>query len=129
MATTHLVKMGHKNIAFIGGSPSSGSRAQRIGGFTSTLLEHGISPNPEWIVATQASQIDGAKAAESLLLRFPQITAAVCYRDIVALGVMQALRKMGRELGVILRCWGSTTSLKRRWFNLRSPPCRWRQKR
>ena len=99
MATTHLVKMGHKNIAFIGGSPSSGSRAQRIGGFTSTLLEHGISPNPEWIVATQASQIDGAKAAESLLLRLPQITAAVCYQDIVALGVMQALRKMGREPG------------------------------
>lgn len=50
-------------------------------------------------MATQASQIDGAKAAESLLLRFPQITAAVCYQDIVALGVMQALRKMGREPG------------------------------
>lgn len=50
-------------------------------------------------MATQASQIDGAKVAESLLLRFPQITAAVCYQDIVALGVMQALRKMGREPG------------------------------
>lgn len=99
MATTHLVKMGHKNIAFIGGSPSSGSRAQRIGGFTSTLLDQGISPNPQWIVATQASQIDGAKVAESLLMRFPEITAAVCYQDIVALGVMQALRKMGREPG------------------------------
>lgn len=99
MATTHLVKMGHKHIAFIGGSPGSGSRAQRIGGFTSTLLEQGLSPNPQWIVATQASQIDGARAAESLLLRNPQITAAVCYQDIVALGVMQALRKMGREPG------------------------------
>ncbi|ROU15917.1 LacI family DNA-binding transcriptional regulator [Kluyvera ascorbata] len=99
MATVHLLSMGHRNIAFIGGSANSGSRAQRIGGFTSTLLEQGISPNPEWIVATQASQIDGAKVAESLLMRFPQITAAVCYQDIVALGVMQALRKMGREPG------------------------------
>ena len=99
MATTHLVNMGHKNIAFIGGSPNSGSRAQRIGGFTSTLLEHGISPNPQWIVAAKASQIDGAKVAETLLVHHPHITAAVCYQDIVALGVMQALRKMGREPG------------------------------
>ena len=79
-------------------------------------------------MATQASQIDGAKAAESLLLRFPQITAAVCYQDIVALGVMQALRKMGREPGAILRWWGSTTSPKRRWYSLRSPLCRWLQR-
>lgn len=99
MATAHLLKMGHKNIAFIGGSASSGSRAQRIGGFTSTLLEHGISPNPDWIVTTKASQIDGANVAESLLTRNPEISATVCYQDIVALGVMQALRKMGREPG------------------------------
>jgi len=99
MATTHLLRLGHKNIAFIGGSPGSGTRAQRIGGFTSTLLEWGISPDPDWSVAAGASQPDGAKAAESILGRYPQITAAVCYQDIVALGVMQALRKMGREPG------------------------------
>ncbi|MEX9825840.1 LacI family DNA-binding transcriptional regulator [Raoultella planticola] len=99
MATAHLLKMGHRQIAFIGGSLSSGTRAQRIGGFTSTLLESGLSPRPEWIVTAQASQIDGAKVAEALLTRYPQITAAVCYQDIVALGVMQALRKTGREPG------------------------------
>jgi LacI family transcriptional regulator len=36
-------------------------------------------------VATQASQIDGAKVAERCFC-YPQITAAVCYQDIVALG-------------------------------------------
>ncbi|MDA4791502.1 substrate-binding domain-containing protein, partial [Enterobacter hormaechei] len=45
------------------------------------------------------SQSDGARVAEALFHQFPQITAAVCYQDIVALGVMQALRKMGREVG------------------------------
>lgn len=99
MATTHLLKVGHQNVAFIGGSLNSGTRAQRLGGFTSTLLENGISPNPDWIVTTQASQIDSANVAEALLTRYPEITAAVCYQDIVALGVMQALRKMGREPG------------------------------
>ncbi|VFS03007.1 LacI family transcriptional regulator [Enterobacter cancerogenus] len=39
MATAHLLALGHRHIAFIGGSQSSGTRAQRIGGFTSKLLE------------------------------------------------------------------------------------------
>lgn len=99
MATAHLLKLGHRHIAFIGGSQNSGTRAQRIGGFTSKLLENGISPNADWIVTSQASQSDGARAAEELLCRYPQITAAVCYQDIVALGVMLTLRKMGREPG------------------------------
>ncbi|WP_374257523.1 LacI family DNA-binding transcriptional regulator [Yokenella regensburgei] len=99
MATAHLLKLGHRHIAFIGGSQSSCTRAQRIGGFTSKLLENGLSADPRWIVTSQASQSDGARVAEALFHQFPQITAAVCYQDIVALGVMQALRKMGREVG------------------------------
>lgn len=99
MATTHLLKLGHRNIAFIGGSLNSGTRAQRLGGFTSKLLESGIAVNPQWIVTSQASQSDGARVAEALLTRYPEITAAICYQDIVALGVMQALRKAGRETG------------------------------
>ncbi|RAU36238.1 LacI family DNA-binding transcriptional regulator [Enterobacter sp. ECC-175] len=99
MATAHLLALGHRHIAFIGGSQSSGTRAQRIGGFTSKLLEKGLSADPRWIVPSLASQSDGARVAESLFSKFPAITAAVCYQDIVALGVMQALRKMGREVG------------------------------
>ncbi|MGY0145885.1 LacI family DNA-binding transcriptional regulator [Edwardsiella tarda] len=99
MATAHLLKLGHRHIAFIGGSQISGTRAQRIGGFTSKLLENGLSADPRWIVTSQASQSDGARVAEALFHQFPEITAAVCYQDIVALGVMQALRKMGREVG------------------------------
>lgn len=99
MATAHLLALGHRHIAFIGGSQSSGTRAQRIGGFTSKLLEKGLSADPRWIVPSLASQSDGARVAESLFRQFPAITAAVCYQDIVALGVMQALRKMGHEVG------------------------------
>lgn len=99
MATEHLLRMGHRQIAFIGGSQNSGSRAQRIGGFTSQLLEYGVAPNPDWIITSQASQSDGARVAETLLKENPQITAAICYQDIVALGVMQSLRKLGREPG------------------------------
>ncbi len=99
MATAHLLKLGHRHIAFIGGSQRSRTRAQRIGGFTSKLLENGIAPKAEWLVTAEASQSDGSRVAETLFNQYPQITAAVCYQDIVALGVMQALRKLGREPG------------------------------
>ncbi|WP_034949330.1 LacI family DNA-binding transcriptional regulator [Erwinia oleae] len=99
LATRHLLHLGHRHIAFIGGSEGSTSRARRIGGYTSRLLEQNITPVSEWIVTSQASQSDGARVSEALFRRFPQITAAVCYQDIVALGVMQTLRKLGRIPG------------------------------
>lgn len=99
MATQHLLRLGHRHIAFIGGSENSISRAQRIGGYSSKLLENRIQPNGEWVVACSASQSDGARVSEALFLRYPEITAAVCYQDIVALGVMLTLRKMGRVPG------------------------------
>ena len=45
LATEHLLKLGHRHIAFVGGNPASISRSQRLGGYMSKLLEHGISPN------------------------------------------------------------------------------------
>ncbi|WP_435955291.1 LacI family DNA-binding transcriptional regulator [Dryocola sp. BD626] len=99
LATQHLIRLGHRNIAFIGGSENSISRAQRIGGYSSRLLENRIQPKGEWVVACAASQSDGARVAEALFQRYPEITAAVCYQDIVALGVMQTLRRMGRTPG------------------------------
>ncbi len=99
LATQHLLRLGHRHIAFIGGSENSITRAQRIGGYSSKLLENRLQPNSEWVVSSAASQSDGARVAEALLHRFPEITAAVCYQDIVALGVMQTLRKMGRAPG------------------------------
>jgi LacI family transcriptional regulator len=99
LATQHLLDLGHRHIAFIGGSVSSTSRAQRLGGYTSKLLERGIQVNGEWIVCSEASQSSGAKTAEQLFTAYPEITAALCYQDIVALGVMQTLRKLGRQVG------------------------------
>lgn len=99
LATQHLLSLGHRHIAFIGGSENSASRAQRMGGYSSKLLEHHIQPNSNWVVTSLASQSDGARVAEALFERYPEITAAVCYQDIVALGVMQTLRKMGRVPG------------------------------
>lgn len=99
LATEHLIRLGHRHIAFIGGQTSSLSRAQRLGGYMSKLIEHGISPNQEWIISCGASRNDGTQAMTSLLKQHPDVTAAVCYQDVVALGAMLALRKQERVIG------------------------------
>ena len=99
LATEHLLKLGHRHIAFVGGAPTSISRSQRLGGYMSKLLEHGISPKPEWIIGCGASRVEGTRAMTALLEQHPEVTAAVCYQDVVALGAMLALRKQGRLIG------------------------------
>jgi DNA-binding LacI/PurR family transcriptional regulator len=99
LATEHLIRLGHRHIAFIGGATTSISRAQRLGGYMSKLLEHGITAKPEWIISCGASRVEGTLAMTTLLEQHPEVTAAVCYQDIVALGAMLALRKQERRIG------------------------------
>lgn len=99
LATQHLLNQGHRHIAFIGGQEGSSTRAQRLGGYSSKLLENHIPVRSEWIVSCEATQSSGAHACNELLAAFPQITAAVCYQDIVALGVMLALRQKDKVIG------------------------------
>ena len=57
LATEHLIRLGHRHIAFIGGATTSISRSQRLGGYMSKLLEHGITAKPEWIISCGASRV------------------------------------------------------------------------
>lgn len=99
LATEHLLRLGHRHIAFIGGQASSISRSQRLGGYMSKLIEHGIAPNQAWILPCGASRIEGTQTMTALLEQHPEVTAAVCYQDVVALGAMLALRKRERMIG------------------------------
>lgn len=99
LAADHLLSLGHRNIAFIGGQPDSVTRAHRIEGYASRLREAGIEPDADWIIACESTRVAGAEAVTALLTRFPQITAVVFHQDIIALGAVQGLRRMGRLIG------------------------------
>ncbi|ODS10540.1 LacI family DNA-binding transcriptional regulator [Vibrio scophthalmi] len=99
LATEHLIKKGHRYIAFIGGSEVSKTRSHRLGGYMSKLMEHGIPFNEKYIRSCSASRSEGAKAAHSLLEQHPEITAIIGYQDIVAFGVMRAVKSFGKSVG------------------------------
>lgn len=99
LAADHLISLGHRDIAFVGGLPESITRAHRIEGYASRLQEAGIEPDPAWIVSCESTRAAGAEAVTALLTRFPHITAIVFHQDIIALGAIQGLRRMGRIIG------------------------------
>ena len=60
----------------------------------------GIEPEPGWLVETAPKRLDAAVRTASLFTSKHAPTAAVCYNDAVALGLMLGLAARGRRAGV-----------------------------
>jgi LacI family transcriptional regulator len=104
-AASHLISLGHRNIVFVGGSPAASPWHDRTAGFSRALREAGLRVQEDMFFPTDVSTPGGASAVERILLRYPAPTAALCYSDIVAFGVMMGLVNSGimpgRDFGVV----------------------------
>lgn len=99
LATDHLLSLGHRRIAMIGGTDRISTGWERRKGYADALIEHGIGVDPDLIVSSPASRESGAEAIKALLSTPNPPTAAACFNDVVAFGVMLGLRQLGREPG------------------------------
>ncbi len=99
LATGHLIARGHRRIAFFGGHRDSSSCRQRREGYRAALSEAGITPEPQWLVECAPTRLEAARQVGALFVRDPAPTAAVCYNDAVALGLMAGLAARGRRAG------------------------------
>lgn len=99
-ATEHLLARGHRRIAFFGGHRDSSSCRQRREGYLDALRAAGIEAEPQWLIETAPTRLEAAGQAGALFARDPAPTAAVCYNDAVALGLMLGLAARGRRPGV-----------------------------
>ncbi|NZA26875.1 LacI family DNA-binding transcriptional regulator [Luteimonas sp. SJ-92] len=95
LATEHLLALGHRRIAFFGGHADSSSCRQRREGYLEAMRAAGIEPEPGWLVESSPTRGDAAARTAQLLERAPGSTAAVCYNDNVAFGLMLGLRARG----------------------------------
>jgi len=98
-ATEHLLALGHRRIAFFGGHLDSSSCRERRLGYQDAMREAGIEPEPQWTVESAPTRLEAAAQTGALFVRDPAPTAAVCYNDAVALGLMQGLIRRGRHPG------------------------------
>jgi len=99
LATKHLLQLGHRRIAFFGGHADSSSCSERRKGYREALAAAGIVAEPQWLVESAPTRLEAATQTSALFIRDPVPTAAVCYNDAVALGLMLGLAARGRRPG------------------------------
>lgn len=97
-AVRHLLELGHRRIAFIGGTQNSGQSGQRLQGYLAALAEQGIEPVPEWLETGNFSHLSGLEAGKRLLALKERPTAIFAVSDRVAFGAMEAARNAGLRL-------------------------------
>jgi LacI family transcriptional regulator, galactose operon repressor len=105
VATEHLLAQGHRVIAFFGGHRDSSSCRERRSGYRDALAAAGIGIDPAWLVECIPTRLEAARHCGALFVRDPAPTAALCYNDAVALGLMSGLaarnRHAGRDFAVV----------------------------
>jgi LacI family transcriptional regulator len=109
-AVGHLVGLGHRDVAFIGGpfvesAPPLGHRTNRIWsvelralGYLSALKEAGIEPDYRLYEGCNLTTAGGYAACRRLLATGRPFTAIFCANDACAIGVIRALHEAGRAV-------------------------------
>ncbi len=98
-ATKYLLSIGHRRIAFYGGHADSSSCRERRLGYRDALSDVGLEVKDSWMIETVPTRLDASAHADTLFALDPAPTAAVCYNDAVALGLMLGLTRLGRHPG------------------------------
>jgi LacI family transcriptional regulator len=105
-AAEHLYTHGCRRIAFVGGFTDSSAREERAGGVAALLNDHGMSLDSEHSVVCEPARPQARKAAMQLLTKDPNVDGIVCFSDVVAFGVLDAIADLGRIVGSDVRVIG-----------------------
>jgi LacI family transcriptional regulator len=102
LATRHLIEMGARRIAFVGGVEGRPITLERLSGYCAVMKEHGLAPV---ILPGRSSRLFGREMAVVLARDHPEIEAAICFNDLVALGALSGFaainRQVGRDVGLV----------------------------
>ncbi|MBU0781254.1 MAG: LacI family DNA-binding transcriptional regulator [Alphaproteobacteria bacterium] len=102
-ATRYLADLGHRHIAFFGGTGAGQVHLQRIEGYEAVMAERGLGTPLIWPCAD--NKLAGLEANLALRKAHPEVTALVCNGDMVAIGACLALHRLGltpgRDMSII----------------------------
>lgn len=102
----HLITQGYRRFAFLGSLRENDKRAQkRLNGLETAAIAAGLPEIVKHTAQQGGSPELGDRLAIELLERHPEIDAIACNSDVVAFGVLRAMRRLGRrvpeDIGVI----------------------------
>ena len=101
IATNHLIEMGCKTIAHIGGSDVS-TALDRQSGYSIALAQCGLGLPPEYIVkyghGDDAGDATGYNSMKQLLQLKPRPDGVFCNNDPIAMGALKAILDAGLQI-------------------------------
>ena len=98
MAIRHLMRLGHTRIALIGGNQDNAMENTREWGYLSEVAAQNLSPYP---FTTGDTPPEGETCVNKLLTPLSikeRPTALICFNDMIALGAIKQLQRMGYKL-------------------------------
>ncbi len=120
-ATRHLYEVGAGSVAFVGGVDSRRVTHERMSGYAQAVAAHRDAPR---FFPGEATRRFGREAARKIVGADPPIDAALCFNDLIALGMCAGLAEMGVTVGREFRiagiddlaesaeCWPGLTSVR-----------------
>lgn len=115
-AVEHLARLGHRELAFLGGVAEMSAFGERSSGFSEGVARAGLALSASAIIQAPPTKAGGSAAMSQALSLPRKPTAALCFNDIVAIGAVHALSRRGLRAGGISPSSASTISRKpRKW--------------
>src|SRR5215217_4863133 len=105
-AAEHLYGHGCRAIAFVGGFANASAREERAGGVNDFLTDHNLSLDADLSVTCDPLRQEARDAAMRLLTKDPDVDGIVCFSDVVAFGVLDAIADLERSVGSDIRVIG-----------------------
>jgi len=97
-ATQHLLKLGHKRIAYLTGPPTAPWAHERFEGYRRALREAGLDVDDKLVFQSGSTIEDGTNAALQMLNEGCRATAVQAVSDLVAIGCANALLSQGLKI-------------------------------
>ena len=94
-AAEHLIELGHRRIAWIGGPEASDASRDRLYGYQAALDAAGVAIDPSLIRSDQFAVATGALHARELLTSDRPPTAITAGDDEIAVGVLATAHELG----------------------------------
>lgn len=100
LATNHLISLGHRRIAMIGGTDQTSTGRDRYRGYVMAMEAAELPVEPRWRIPGPRTKQAGFEASQQFLALKDKPTAAVCWNDLVAIGLMNGIARAGLVPGV-----------------------------
>jgi LacI family transcriptional regulator len=94
-ATTHLTSLGHERIGFLMGPETTSTTRGRLNGARAVLRRAGLAFVEDLLFHTAFTHEGGYSGFVQMMRRDAPPTAVFCANDVIAIGALDAARKMG----------------------------------